>query len=266
MAAPEAVASYVLHRHPYQESSLLVELFTAEHGRIGAVARGARRPRSSLSRLQPWQKYLVSWRGRGELVTLAQAEESGPILALSTLPTLCGFYLNELLLRLLARWDPHPALFTAYETALADLVAGREPDWVLRRFELELLQVIGFGPDLTHCRSCGKTLNDVAGKWYHFPQEGLYCEEHGAGRSGGFALNVPTLLQLQGAPGLPDAAERRTVKHWLRGELAPLLGRRPLQSQALLRAYWRGHHAADAACTRNPDGEPSSLEAENPDD
>lgn len=240
MPERRAVQAYVLHRYPYQESSLLVELFSTEQGRIGAIARGARRPRSEFARLQPWQLYLVDWRGRGDLATLIQAEENGPFLHLNPLATLCGFYMNELVLRLLTRWDPHPDLFFAYQTGLGDLAGAAPADWVLRRFELALLQAIGFGPDLEHCRQCGARISSETDTWYYAPKEGMFCPRHGDAR-----IHVPAsgraFLQLLGDDGLPSEAERRMLKRWLRQELAVLLGTKPLQSQDLLKAYWRQH-------------------------
>ncbi len=126
-------SAYVLHHRPYRESSLLLEVFSRDYGRVGLVARAAKRPRSPWrGTLQPFRSLLLSWTGRGELMTLADAEltESGPFLRGRGL--LSGFYMNELVMRLLQRHDPHPALFEAYRSALKGLAAAGSEEGVLR--------------------------------------------------------------------------------------------------------------------------------------
>ena len=237
MSTPVAVEAFVLHRYPYQESSLVLELFTLAEGRVGAVARGARRPKSQFARLQPWQPYLVSWRGRGDLVTLTGAEDSGPLVRLKGIAVACGIYLNELLIRLLQRWDPHPGLFAAYQAALQGLAAGKAPDWVLRRFEFRLLQEIGFGFDLSGCIQCGRPLEADDASWVYLPEQGLICAGHAGAEIA--ACSSAALISLQGGDEQPDAADKRIIKQWLQGALATHLGGKPLQSQALLQVYRR---------------------------
>ena len=138
--------AYVLHTLPWRETSLLVEVLTREHGRIALLARGARRPRSPVRGiLRAFQPLELAWFGKGELRTLAQADwgEWQPLLAGHAL--YCGLYLNELLLRLLARDDPHPGLYDAYAAALAALSLGGNDEISLRRFELRLLEQLGYG-------------------------------------------------------------------------------------------------------------------------
>src|SRR5512143_20727 len=120
-------AAYVLHTYAYRETSLIVEALTEAHGRVALVARGAKRPRSELrGLLQGFQPLLLSWSGHHELKTLHTAEWRGglPLIAGSAL--LCGFYLNELLLKLLPREDPHARLYAMYEAALGELAADGE--------------------------------------------------------------------------------------------------------------------------------------------
>ncbi|MCO5100146.1 MAG: DNA repair protein RecO [Burkholderiaceae bacterium] len=143
--------AWLLHSTPYRETSLVVDLFTREHGRIAAVAKGAKRPRSSLRAvLLQFQPLRVSWTGRRELRTLTGAEWSGGVDAPRGDALLCAFYLNELLMRLLAREDPHPLLFDAYGEALSQLGTRLSLDEALRRFEWTLLREIGYAPDLGH--------------------------------------------------------------------------------------------------------------------
>src|ERR1700675_5081227 len=143
--------AFVLHAHPYRETSLIVEAFTADYGRVALVARGAKRPRSELRGvLQAFQPLTLSWAGGGELKTLIRAEWRSGLPLVSGSALLCGFYLNELLLKLLPREDAHPQLFNDYQDALARLAAGADQATVLRRFELRLLAELGYALPLTH--------------------------------------------------------------------------------------------------------------------
>ena len=160
----------MLHAYPYRETSVIVEAFTAAHGRVGLVARGAKRPRSELrGLLQAFQPLTLAWAGSGELKTLVKAEWRGGLPLPGGAALLCGFYLNELLLKLLPREDPHPGLFTAYEDALHALTredsAGAQAV-VLRRFELCLLAELGYAVALTHEDDTGAPV--VAGERYHY--------------------------------------------------------------------------------------------------
>src|SRR5512144_2623587 len=137
--------SFVLHTYPYRETSLIVEAFTREYGRVALVARGAKRPRSELRGvLQGFQPLLLSWSGQQELKTLIRAEWRGGLALPGGSALLCGVYLNELLLKLLPREDAHLALYDEYQAALAELVAGAEQARVLRRFEVRLLAELGY--------------------------------------------------------------------------------------------------------------------------
>lgn len=139
--------AYVLSARAYRDSSLLVEAWTLAHGRVGLVARGARSARSrSRGLLQAHRPLLMSWTETGELGSLTGVEAAGPAHALTGERVFCGWYLSELLLKLLARGDPHPRLFEAYAQALVELSCERDPP--LRRFEKRLLAELGYGLDL----------------------------------------------------------------------------------------------------------------------
>jgi DNA repair protein RecO (recombination protein O) len=165
---------YVLHSYPYRETSLILQAWTEKHGRLGLVAKGARRPKSaSRSVLIPFQPLVLDWFGRGELRTLKGAEPAAPATPLGGQSLLSAFYLNELLLKLTTRDDPHEGLFAAYDDAITALRAisraaaatskegarsigppparGRQDaiEPVLRRFELRLLQELGYAVELT---------------------------------------------------------------------------------------------------------------------
>src|SRR4051812_21091773 len=151
---------YVLHSYPYRETSLILQAWTEKHGRLGLVAKGARRPKSSSRAvLIPFQPLALDWFGRGDLKTLKTAEPSAPATPLAGSSLLSAFYLNELLLKLTTREDPHEGLFAAYDEAITSLRAisrergvnqGPSPiEPVLRRFELRLLQELGYALELT---------------------------------------------------------------------------------------------------------------------
>jgi DNA repair protein RecO (recombination protein O) len=203
---------YVLHTYPYKETSLILQLFTERHGRFGAVARGARRPKSpTRSALVPFQPLALTWFGRGELKTLKGSEPEGPALPLAGAALLAAFYLNELLLKLTHRDDPQEGLFGAYHEAVAELRALSRPpakpgveavEPVLRRFEVRLLRELGYALELA--REAGTHAPIVAEREY------LYVVERGpvpAGEGGEPRANAVRLRGL-------------TLQHLERGELS----------------------------------------------
>lgn len=139
---------FVLHAYAWRETSLIVETFTRDHGRVALVARGAKRPTSQFrGLLAPFAPLMLSWSGRNDIKSLIRAEWCGGLAPLRGDALLAGFYVNELLVRLLARADAHEVLFARYTSALAALAAGAGGhDAVLRGFELELLREIGHAP------------------------------------------------------------------------------------------------------------------------
>lgn len=164
--------AYVLHSYPYKESSLIVEAFTRHRGRVGLLARGARRPRSAIrGTLLAFHPLRLSWSAAADLGTLVSAEWAGGQPALSGMALMCGFYVNELLLRLLPREDAHEALFDAYAVAVARLGAGEEPAGLLRGFELRMLRELGYAPPLD--RDAGSGMPVQAEKRYtYLPERG----------------------------------------------------------------------------------------------
>lgn len=141
-----AQAAYILIARPYRETSMLVEALCERDGRVGLVARGVRSARGQPTRalLQPLQPVQIDWRGRGELPTLSLVEASGPAHRVAPGDLMSVFYVNELVLRLLQRHDPHPGLFERYRRTLDDLAAGQSLAWALRRFERDLLAHCGY--------------------------------------------------------------------------------------------------------------------------
>lgn len=145
--------AFLLHAHPYSETSLLIEVFTGNHGRLALVAKGARRPRSALrGTLIGFQPLTIGWFGGGEVKTLAKAEWAGGLPLPQGSSLMVGYYLNELLLKLLPRDDAHPMVFGVYRETLAVLATrpAEQAGPALRRFEKTLLKELGYGLSLTH--------------------------------------------------------------------------------------------------------------------
>jgi DNA repair protein RecO (recombination protein O) len=164
-------AGFVVHTYPYKETSLIVEAFTRRFGRVALLARGARRPRSAMRGvLLSFQPLQLSWSASAELGNLIRAEWAGALRPLRGRGLMCGFYLNELLLRLLPREDPHENLFEIYDRALADLAAGADIASVLRRFEKRMLAELGYAPLLDH--DAASRPIDPAARYVYEPERG----------------------------------------------------------------------------------------------
>lgn len=145
----DAQPAFVLHSYPFRETSLIVEVFSRDHGRVALIARGARRPRSAMrGLLMAFQPLELGWAGRGEIPMLMKAEWQGGQPLLSGAALYCAYYLNELLINLLPREDAHERLFVQYAETLRRFADGvHEGD--LRRFEKALLEELGYGLTLT---------------------------------------------------------------------------------------------------------------------
>lgn len=150
---------FVLHSYPYKETSLIVDVLTRDFGRLTLVAKGAKRPHSKLrSVLQTFQPLTLSWTGKSEIRTMTAAEWVGGMLPLEKSALLCGFYLNELLIKFCVRDEVNRTLFDQYVTTLNQLAHNESAPIVLRKFELALLQECGL---LGSLHLCGETKNPV---------------------------------------------------------------------------------------------------------
>jgi len=142
--------AYVLHQYAYRDTSRIVEVFTGEYGRLTLFARGANSAKSSVKGvLRPFQRLLVSWSGNSEACRLVGAEIDGGVTNLGAARLMSGFYLNELLLKLTERRDPHPDIFSSYAACVEALCGGDIVEPALRRFEKQLLDALGYGLELT---------------------------------------------------------------------------------------------------------------------
>jgi DNA repair protein RecO (recombination protein O) len=142
--------AYILHHHPYRDTSRILEVHTREFGRLTLFARGVRGPKAKLAAvLQPFRLVLLSWTGRGEAPQLTGAESTADHEPVPAANLMAAFYLNELLLKLTTRHDPHPSLFDSYHDALAHLKQSASVERTLRIFEKRLLDEVGYGLDLS---------------------------------------------------------------------------------------------------------------------
>jgi DNA repair protein RecO (recombination protein O) len=138
--------AFILHSRPYTETSSLLEVFTQDYGRIALIARGARTARSALrGLLRPFKPLLMSWSGKTELMALTAAEQNGGSYELMGNALLSGMYLNELLVKLLQRFDAYPEIFTAYQQTLCHIQYTENIEKSLRLFEKNLFQALGYG-------------------------------------------------------------------------------------------------------------------------
>lgn len=221
---------FILHTSPFKETSVVAEVFTRAHGRVALIARGARRPASALRGLmQPFTPLLLSWFGKSELKTLHAAEWQGGLLAPQGRALMCGFYLNELLLRLLARGDAHEALYDRYVDTLALLSANGDLERILRRFEKSLLAEIGYGATFDVDADSGAPVE--AGLRY------VYQPERGARRAAGqegVAVSGQTLIDLS-ADRLDSLRTLAEAKAVMRTLINHTLGAKPLYTRQLLR-------------------------------
>jgi len=225
--------AFVLHAYPYKETSTIIEVLTAAHGRVAMVARGAKRPRSELRGvLQAFQPLQLSWAGASELKTLLRAEWRGGLPLVTGSALLCGFYLNELLLKMLPREDAHPALFAAYETTLMRLAQGEDQAPVLRQFEVRLLAELGYALALTHDADTGAPIDPEARYYYAFDR-GPRVMTSEPGRDHPLVRGA-TLLALAGGDfSAPQAASE--AKRLMREVLDHYLEQRAVFSRRVVR-------------------------------
>lgn len=218
--------AFFLHTRPYRETSLLVDVFTAESGRLSAVMRGGRRVKGSA--VQLFQPLVIDIAGTTELKTMRRAEMAGMALMLKGTALFSAFYLNEILIRLLPREEPQHDLFVAYADALGQLAENAEPAALLRTFECSLLDTLGYGIDFMHDSDSGELVSESFAYDFH-PDRGFTRSR------GQHAVNGVVLRQLAaGSFSGPEAAS--ASKRINRLALARLLGNKPLKTRELFLA------------------------------
>lgn len=225
--------AYLIHHYDYSESSLLLELLTRDYGRVGVIAKGARRPRSGKrALLNLFSPLLVSWSGRGELGVVTDIEANGLPLVLVGDVLYSGFYINELMLRLLHRDDAHSALFDGYHQCLRHLQSNPEHDAALRIFEALVLREIGYGLVLDHDTDSNSVIREEY-LYEYTADDGPRRLQPGEIVEHGVEISGTSLIAL--AQGKVDGVKiLRELKTLMRFLLKRHLGDRPLNSRKLI--------------------------------
>lgn len=225
--------AFVLHHYPFRETSLVIETFTRDFGRVALLARGARRPRSALRGvLLAFQPLFIGWSGKSELKTLHRAEWQGGYLQLKGASLICGFYLNELLLKLLARDDPHERLYAIYQETLTALAAGSDHAASLRRFEKNLLGELGYALTLDRDAEAGTPI--AAECRYAYVVERGPVAVDGVVQQNAVELSGQTLIDMQ-SDNYTSAVTQQQSKALMRALINHHLGNQVLHTRSLLR-------------------------------
>lgn len=223
----EGQAAYVLHSRPWRDTSLLVDFFSLEWGKCTAIVKGARRPNARLrGTLQPFVPLQIGWRGRQDLKTLTGVESAGQMLFLSGNALICGLYVNELLERTLAAWEPHPKLFVYYQYVLTALADGDDVEGALRTFERRLLLEMGYELDLSSVHEGGHFRYRAGQGFVPLGRAPLKPDPY---------YFSATQLQAIAEDNYACDDTRRAAKRLMRMALEPLLGEKPLRSRDLFK-------------------------------
>ena len=219
---------FVLNRRPYSESSLILDVFSEEHGRISIMAKGARGKRSNLKgSLQPFTPLLLKWSGKGSMKTLRQAEPISLGLPLTGINLYSAMYVNELIGRVLMAEVAMPALFHDYLHALTELAQSDNPEPALRRFELALLSAMGYGVDLLHCAGTGEPV-DPDMTYRYREQKGFIASV----RRDNLTFIGNELIAIS-ERRFTTKEQLKAAKRFTRIALKPYLGGKPLKSREL---------------------------------
>tara|TARA_B100000686_G_scaffold309937_1_gene352311 strand:+ start:3053 stop:3772 length:720 start_codon:yes stop_codon:yes gene_type:complete len=229
----DAQPAFVLHTYPYLETSLLIETFTRNLGRVPLVAKGAKRPKSALrGLLVSFQPLHLTWSGKSELRTLHKAEWQSGQKPLQGMALICGFYLNELLIRLLHRDDPHKQLFDYYQETLSALNTQQDYIPILRHFERCMLVELGYALILNEDVMSGKPINLHENYYYEIERGPIKTNGNDTGLYP--QLRGKTLLDME-KNDYSDTVTRKQSKILMRYIFRHYLGEQPLYSRQLLR-------------------------------
>ena len=224
--------AFVLHSYPFRETSLILDVFSRSHGRLAIVARGARRPKSGLrGLLMNFQPVLLSWFGKGEVRTLHSAQWQGGQPYLQGTALMCGFYLNELMINLLARDDAHAHLFDYYRATLYRLAHETDHAATLRCFEKHLLQELGYALELEREAGSGKAVQPHAN--YRYALERGPVSDNGDARVG-LPVSGKTLLDMA-TDDYADPMTAQQSKQLMRVLLNHHLGGKALHTRELIK-------------------------------
>ena len=221
-------SGYVLHHQAYRNTSRMVDVLTENHGLVTLIAQGARRPQTrQRAMLQPFVSLTLSWVRRGELGKLTYVESQAQAFDFTGKQLMAGFYLNELLLRLLARGDANPAAFSCYSRCLAELALDGDVERPLRLFELHLLKALGYELNLNHEADSGSLIQPEARYFFELERGPRVCQELIEGAEVYFGRDLIALHEEK----LDDEESLGAAKRLLRRVLRLYLGERPLKTR-----------------------------------
>ncbi len=225
----ELTPAFVLHQRPYRETSLLLDVFTEQHGRVSLVAKGVRSKRRSQSGLlQLYQPLLLSWVGKGELQTLTAVEVDKPRYILQANSALCGLYINELMVKLLPLNLAETEIFRAYQTVLFNLQDTANTEVQLRLFEKRLLINLGYGLVLDREVETDQIIDENR-HYIYKPDDGLYRWYEGSKEASISGRSLQHLINERDF----DRQSLSEIKQLMRSVIHFYLGGKPLQSRAL---------------------------------
>lgn len=224
--------AFILHARAYRETSLLVDAFSVDYGRVSLIAKGVRKKKSqSVALLQPFRELFLSWQGKRELQTIVSVESQEGDIKLSGKTIYCGIYLNELLSILLFKYDPYPELYLLYKKCLMDLVKSPHSDELLRYFEVNLLSEIGYGLNFDVEYKSGSPLMAEHLYRYNFENGGFQISDH----LNNTAIDGQTLIALR-EKRLNNKQSRLKAKKLMRAIINHRLEGRPLRSRELFKS------------------------------
>ncbi len=226
-------SAYVLHVRSYRESSGLIDFITPDHGRLTLLAKGFKSGKKQRKTfLQPFRKLSIAWVGRGELKTLSVAEEAEPPLVLEEQALMSALYVNELLTRLLHPHDPHAEIFELYENTLKALSDASVLELVLRNYEKNILEALGYGMMLD--TDVDGVALDPQSMYCYLPESGPVRSDRPIG--GGVLLSGETLLLMHSGKLSGERALKES-KLLMRYILSRYIGEKPLKTRELFRYY-----------------------------
>lgn len=239
--------AYLLHHRPFRDTSLLLDIFSRDHGRLALVARGARSQKSRLKPLlRPFMPLQLSWLLRSDLGTLTDAELDGQPLQLSGDALMSGYYVNELILHLTHRHDPQPDVFAAYARTLSKMAKAAEPAPALREFEIELLGLLGYAPNFAHEAESLDQIDPAANYEYRAEQGPIEVT-----RSSGSMIFTGEMLIAIDEQRFDDPQVLRAAGRLLRNVINHHLGGKELKSRKVLVDLRRGRAKMSARDNAN---------------
>ena len=219
---------YILYQRPFREKSLLIDVLSQEYGRCRLIAKIRHKPSPTIGLLQIYQPLLLSWLGRTDLFKMTAIEASGPAHFLQGQATLCGLYINELLIKLLPQFVSEPTIFDCYQQTLEALASDKNNEITLRLFEKRLLTALGYGLALDYECSAGLPI-DADKNYYYVAESGLYLWEIGCPNP---AISGRSIQHLADERGF-DETSLLEIKRLMRAMIQFYLAGKVLNSRAL---------------------------------